>query len=283
MNAQALEKSFGNLRERWPNGWPGLPLVLQQCLRQLGCHSGIRLGARQRVMHRCMDEVAQCIEQDGRTREAAGEEPAYHNRLHMADTLVALTGLLLAQRAVDRSAAKKPSLQESVAMLAMLGHDFLHDGSVNTRPAELESRSVDCLRPWLQRNGVAEADQALMAQLILATDPAVVGACHDRVEDRTFSTRDPDCLVVLVQEADIMASTMPVIGPALTRQLATEWERLGPEQAGALLSASGRLKFLTESARFSSPASQQLGMNAIKSDEIRQLRDGRDNRRALAR
>ena len=35
MNAQALEKSFGNLRERWPNGWPGLPLVLQQCLRQL--------------------------------------------------------------------------------------------------------------------------------------------------------------------------------------------------------------------------------------------------------
>ena len=80
-----------------------------------------------------------------------------------------------------------------------------------------------------------------------------------------------------------MASTMPVIGPALTRQLATEWERLGPEQAGALLSASGRLKFLTESARFSSPASQQLGMNAIKSDEIRQLRDGSDNRRALAR
>lgn len=266
MTLQDLQTTFGNLRQAWPQGWPGLGRVLDSCLARLGAPASAPVVA-------CMHELADMIEADGQSRRARGAEPAYHNRLHMADTLVGLTVLLLESRRDEaaRGAARPASRGELLALLAMLGHDYLHDGSINRSPGELELRSADALVPVMQRHGLAAADRALVRELILRTDPSGVAASHQKLVGRRFATTDPDCLAVLVQEADILASSLPVPGLELTRSLAEEWERVDPPRARQVLTDAGRLGFLRFAALFSSPASERLGLNRLRQEQLAAL------------
>lgn len=270
MTFDDLQTTFRNLRQPWPQAWPGLALVLERCLGRLGHAPRKALAAEDRSIHACMQELAQLIEQDGQRRHALGQEPAYHNRLHMADALVALTSLLLLSRE-DEPSHTRPSHAEWVAMLAMLGHDYLHDGTINQSPSQLELRSADALAPLMARHGVAEADRSLVREFILLTDPTKVSASHQRIASRPFSITDPDCLAVLVQEADILASSLPDPGLELTRQLAREWLPVDEQRARQVLTQAGRLGFLRFGALFSSPASRRLGIPAIRADQLASL------------
>jgi len=267
----SLETSLANLRQRWSQPWPGLPLVFERCWQQLG-HAENHPNARTAALMALGRSITEAIESDGQRRAVLGCEPAYHNRLHMADTMVCLTVLLMAQRTVVNANPATTLRHERLALLAMLAHDLLHDGGVNRFPAEMESRSAHALLPVMQQHALSERDQHLVSHLILSTDAQAVRAAHERVADRPFSIDDVDCLTVLIQEADVLASTLPGTGLELTRCLAKEWERSNPAAAPGLITPAGRLHFLERAALFSSPASRRLGVQSVRQAEMEALR-----------
>ena len=271
MNIEELQATFISLRECWNVQWPGLPAVMTTCLLRLGHQSPFLMAPNTQSIHDCIQVVAQLIEQDGQVRASLNQEPAYHNRLHVANTLVALTTLLLLQRQFCGDSRSVPSHTEWMAMLTMVSHDLLHDGSVNIQKSQIEARSAQHLEPLMNEFGVTQSDQHIIKTIILSTDPTLVKACHEIIKNRPFCIEDVDCLTVLIQEADIMASTMPDVGPLLTKQLACEWSKTNCPGVHALNTLSGRIEFLRNGALFSSPASQLLGVDAVKAAQLLEL------------
>lgn len=265
----SLELSLRNLRDCWPEPWPGLALVFDRCVQRLGWSadgSSPRLQALTRAAH----AIAAEIERDGRARMQQGREPEYHNRLHIADTLVCMTHLLLAHRQA-RPAATVKADAEYLGLVVMLGHDFLHSGQVNRFPGELESLAVSQLQPILRQYGVQPEDIETIGHCILKTDPTGVRQSHELIVGRPFVLDDRDCLVVLVDEADILASTLPVTALSQTERLAHEWSLLSLPSAKTLLQPASRIYFLEKAALFSSPAANLLGINDFKQIELSEL------------
>lgn len=266
-----LAISLRNLRRPWPQGWPGLPLVFQRAWQQLDLGRP-RPGSRTHAWQVFGHSICAHIEQDGAQRHARHAEPAYHNRLHMADTLVSMTYLLKA--AVHAQVPGAASAQLAARALAiMASHDFLHPGGSNSQPAEFETRAVQDLQPWMHRAGLCEEDRQDLAYCILATDPSRVKAFHLDVRSRPFDLRQRDCLAVLVQEADILASTLPQTQEGLTQALSREWASTRPEAAGQLLLPENRLLFLEHAALFSSPAARLLGLDRVKVRQVSQIKN----------
>ena len=267
-----LHASLVRLRASWPNDWVGLPVIVADCLSRLGDRDGAPLSATARASRDAIARIAQVIEDDGLQRHRQGCEPPYHNRLHIADTLISMTALLLATRAAQqRVPDSRPSDAEWVLMLAMLAHDFGHPGKVNQFPGEIEQQSFCDVQPLLQAAGVPTQMIHLIAELILMTDPARVRPHHEAMQGRAFDLDDAGCMAILLQECDILASAMPDIGRGLTHQLASEWSPFSPAMAESLLRVRSRIHFLRHQALFSSPASQKLGLSDMTAAEIRQL------------
>ena len=264
-----LSLSLRNLRKTWPHAWPGLPLVFDRASQQLGLGSA-RKGT---VVSRWLAfgrAVSEHVEQDGIQRQAAGHEPAYHNRLHIADTLVCMTYLLKTSAALNVPGARHPAVM-AMALCIMVGHDFLHPGGSNAQPGEFEARAVQDLQPLMADAGLTFEDRQILAYCIMATDPTRVKGVHLQVRTRPYDLRQADCLTVLVQEADIMASTLPETSAGLTRSLSIEWAPKKPAAAEALLLPQNRLLFLEHAALFSSPAASCLGLDAVKLRQTRRI------------
>lgn len=267
-----LQREFLRLRGLWRDQWIGLPAVAAGCLAQLGHPRDAVPGPGERAIADCIAAVAQAIEDDGLSRSHAGNEPGYHNRLHIADTLSALACLLLLTRQeCGRPLDARPDHAEWLQVLAMLAHDFLHSGLVNQFPSQIELASVDALRPLMQAAGMADDDCRQAAELILMTDPARVREHHQRMSGTPFEPGSFACMAMLLQESDILASVMPGIGVELTHALAGEWSRFSETMARSLLSAGSRITFLREFARFSSPASRRLGVPEAIAAEVAAL------------
>jgi hypothetical protein len=272
MDLPYLTTTLKNLRDQWPHAWPGLGLVVRSALGQLGHRSHARLPARHQALHDCIFSVIQAIEADGVKRSAQQQEPAYHNRLHFSDTVVSLCVLLFNQRLVAGRPQSAPlSHAEWLCMLTMVSHDFMHNGRVNSCPSEIEALTVQALQPHMARHRVHKADQALVSGLILQTDPTFVASSHRNIQGLRFDVADPRCMLVLIQESDILASALPDTGDSLTQQLSREWSTVAPERAKALLPPEGRLMFLKHAALFSSPASRRLGVQAVIDQQIQAL------------
>ena len=269
--SQTLNVSLMNLRRSWPHGWPGMQAVVAGCFQRLDLDL-VPTDPAMLTCTRCIHDLSDWLERDGEERRRDGVEPAYHNRLHTADTMVSLTLLLQAQRQLSGRDPVASARHERLSLLAMLAHDLLHDGGVNQFEAQLESRSVQALTPLMQHHGLPGSDQAVVRHLILKTDAQAVPATHKQIAGRPFDLDDLECLTVLVQEADIMASTLPSTGPSLTHHLAEEWTRSNPSQARQLLTPAGRLRFLEHAALFSSPASQLLGAQTARQAQMDALR-----------
>ncbi len=271
--ALSLDATLRALREPWPDAWPGLPLVLQRCLDRLG-PVGTADRGRARAVVGCALEVAALVEADGSQRRVDLREPQYHNRLHIADTLVCMTHLLLAQRVAEGREAAPTRLEECIALMVMAGHDYLHTGMINRFPYELETRSVDSLRPVMKRHAVDARDEETIVHCILKTEPTQVKASLEAIQGRPFGLGDRDCLAVMVEEADILASTLPVTAAAQTQRLVEEWETANPAAAKNLQSPKARLYFLEHAALFSTPAARVLGVDEIKRGEIDSIKAG---------
>ena len=162
---------------------------------------------------------------------------------------------------------------EMLAMTAMLGHDLMHDGSINTYPEELESKSIHQLRPFLTEQRVNGQDIRLIEKLILMTDPAKVSLHHRSIKNIFFDIQVADCLGVLLQEADILASCFEDIGRVRTLLLAKEWSHRFPIESIRLTTPDGRLSFLKTNAQFSSPVSHILGIPELVREQIQSIQN----------
>jgi len=267
-----LRATYLNLQLAWPDKWPGLPIIFDQCVNQLGWELSAMSALPQTFsLYHCSKELAEFIEENGKSQFDKNQEPAYHSRLHIADTIVGLTALLLAQRSANDLDVPTQSHLEMLAMTAMLGHDLMHDGSINTYPEELETKSIHYLRPFLTEQHVPGQDIKLIEKIILMTDPAKVSLHHTSIKNIFFDIQVADCLGILLQEADILASCFEDIGRVRTSFLAKEWSHRFPSKSKLLITRQGRLNFLETNARFSSPASHILGIPEMVTTQIQSI------------
>lgn len=266
----SLELTLANLRQAWPDRWPGLEVVLERCWQQLDIDEAAVAPRTARLLS-WSRQVARCVELDGQRQAQDGAEPAYHSRLHIADALVSMTHLLLSLRQQHSTGAGVVHL-EGMCLAIMTGHDFMHPGGSNAWPGQFEQMAIEALHPLMRQVGLDASDQAILEQCILWTDPLCVKSTHQSARQRPFSLEDLQWMTVLVQEADILASTLPQTQQSLTEALSREWRGSNPEAAAKLLLPNSRMMFLEHAALFSSPAAQGLGLNEVKQQQIQALR-----------
>ena len=205
-------------------------------------------------------------------------EPAYHSRKHFQDVCIAMSLLLQQHPASFVQDSGNPwNLSKDDACLLLLcaiGHDFSHTGAVNQQPFELEKASIAKLKFTLRNSALPvpllQSVLAAMEPIILSTDPAYFDQLVDRSRQTLFLPSHQNCLSMLMIEADLMASVLPMKGAALAERLAVEWRNTNPEKADFVTSLKGRLAFLRQ-LRFISPLAKQLGLETIRFVEILRL------------
>lgn len=263
-----LEHALRALRQAWADEWPGLPTVVRSCLDHLGVDRRNRACA---VRIACLDQLARLVEADGAARACAGQELAYHNRLHIADTLVSLAALIRTQQEIESGAPMAAGALQIEAMIAMVAHDYLHDGTVNRYQGELEARSCVAVDSELARLRLPAGARARIRTWIMATDPVVIARQHERIRGRAFRSTQPSCLQALINEADILVSSLPAFAQSQTEALVSERISSGIPGAESLLSGDARRQFLERVAIFSSDASHHLGLARLRALQLEAL------------
>lgn len=258
-----LIQTLSHLRKAWPTDWPGLPVVLTSCMRQLWPTSLPREHDTAALLNAAL-VMANRIESITKT---AAYEPCYHNRLHTADALVSVCCMLQALRNTGHHV---PNEWAACLLLAVTSHDALHPGGANSYLQEFEQQSVQLLTHMSQESGVSAHWVNIAAHLILHTDPTLVAANHDKVSQKPF-VMNLDWAVVLMNEADILASATEEFGTPLGKALANEWQARDHPLHHVVGSDAGRLHFLS-SLRFSTPASETFHLPQSVSQQIKQLR-----------
>ena len=256
-----LHTSLGLLRESWTTQWVGLPFVVDACANFLNLTTstltadGVKLLAVAR-------ELARRIEADVK-RSPESKEPRYHNRLHFADVLTTVT----LQAAIESEHANLNDKQWQAALILIaIAHDLQHPGRVNHHVAEIEQLSVDALRPYLRKHAVPDAWIKHIEHVILSSDFSLVSENHKRVAELPFCWNE-DWAIVLINEADVMASVSEAFGSELGCALASEWALASLPMHSSVATNQGRLDFLTSTV-FSSHSATVLG---APSERLKQL------------
>ena len=243
--------TLARLREPWPSQWPGLAVVLDACSMQLW-HGKEPITDDAKHMLSLARAMTVLLEAHNAQLPT---EPHYHNRLHTADALVSLCGLL---RVLQTQGHGTPDNWMACLLLAVASHDVQHPGGANAFAQQLEHHSVQVFQQLAQSHHLAPEWINTVSELILRTDPTLVAGNHDRVAGKRF-VLDLDWATVLMNEADILASATERFGPELGRQLAQEWAWRELPTHAVVGTDAGRIHFLS-SLRFSSPASLAMGM-----------------------
>jgi hypothetical protein len=208
-------------------------------------------------------------------------EPAYHSRKHFQDVCLALTVLLSQPLASSQKSELHNPWAIShedvwVLLFCAIAHDFGHDGSTNKAPFQLETSSIEKARTFLSQSssepGLIEKLEAKIEPIILATDPSFLSSLLAKFTGPTANPSRIDCMSMLMVEADLLASVLPMRGKMLGKLLGQEWESSNPKAAASVASDQGRLKFL-EYVRFISPHAIMLKMDDIRNQSIEQLKD----------
>ena len=257
-----LCQTLTQLRNRWPLGWPGLPVVLNACVAKHWPNA--RPASPDAVT--VLDAALAMAEHMEVLARHSAYEPHYHNRLHTADALVSLAWLLHALQAQGYAVADDWA---ACLLLSVTSHDALHPGGANSHLQEFEWQSVQLLQRMATQHGVSAQWLDTASHLILHTDPALVAANHDKVKHHRFEMRK-DWAVVLMNEADILASATESFGPQLGHALASEWEYRQHPLHAVVGTDAGRLQFLS-ALRFSTPASMALHLPHDVAQQIANL------------
>ena len=253
-----------NLRTKWPNAWPGLPVVLNACIQRLWPHKRPEVGSTSHKLLQAALAMASHMEQ---VAQETNYEPLYHNRLHTAD---ALTAICLLIQALQKKNIVVDDEWAAAFLFAVISHDVLHPGGANGFVQEFEQRSAHEMRDIANGLNIDAVWTDRVSELILHTDPTLVGANHDRVKDTHFEM-NLDWACVLINEADILASATSIYGPELGQALAQEWALKNHPLHQVVGTPQGRLQFLS-SLRFSSPAAERFGMANHVAEQITSLR-----------
>ncbi len=204
--------------------------------------------------------------------------PAYHSKKHMMDVCLMLSYILMQEEGTQKNVSNNSpwmtsSTEKWQLLLAAAAHDLGHTGLMNSTPYEIEQQSLDLLAALFMSTG---ADPVLAKDIlksiepwILATDHAQYSALLERVSQ--FELKHVDCLAMLLVEADLASSVLPVRGKLLTDRLSDEWAKPYPEKSIALRNQVGYLSFLA-SLQFVSPHSAHAGISTILKNSLSQLR-----------
>ena len=209
-------------------------------------------------------------------------EPAYHSRKHFQDVCLALTALLdqpiKTLQKYDFLDSWDISKEEAwVLLFCAVAHDFGHNGSTNKTPLELEKSSIENTRIFLSQCTVnPTAIKELLAMqiepIILATDLSILSSLLVNFNGPSAKPNKTDSLCMLMVEADLLASALPMRGEIIGKQLGQEWESSDPNAAALVTSKQGRLNFLKH-IRFISPHAMMLKMEDIRKKSIEELKD----------
>jgi len=206
-------------------------------------------------------------------------EPAYHSRRHFKDVCLMISYLLMQEsgKLFEQPASNLwvTSPQEKwLLLLAAIAHDFHHPGLINRIPYEIEKNSLTVLGQFLsQKNMDCDLKNLVMDRLypwVMATDPAVYAQLLTKVSGDDVSHEN--CLAMLLVEADLFASSLPIKGQILATRLAKEWRVNNPDGANAVDGIEGRLTFLRK-IRFISPYAIAVGAEKMRLSSINKLED----------
>jgi len=261
---ECLEDSYGVIRESWLGNWLGMPYLLQECLRFLNLHEN-NLSEEARSMLSAAKSVALEIERQAQSLPNF-TEPKYHNRMHFADAITSMSVQLAIL--VERHGKANQNWM-ACAMLTCIAHDFLHPGKVNLIESEIEKQSFNLLKPILSFHTIPKEWQKVIETAIVRSDFSIVHHNHASVTGKNFQW-DLDWLCVLLNEADVMASTSAKYGPSLGESLAQEWQLIDFPLHSSVASLEGRKAFLKQLI-FSSPSSYVLRLSERISVEILNL------------
>lgn len=256
-----LDKSFSFLRHSWSNQWVGLPSLLNRCVDFLGLSaSSLTVDARQLLL--TARAVAHSIEYQY-DRGLIKLEPKYHNRLHTADVLTAMSVLIAIQSNIQNNLDKE---WVACALLSAIGHDFDHSGNVNQFESEIELKTIQKLQPLISSHKLPRKWCNALESAILKSDFALVQKNHELVKGKAFKC-DQDWLNVYLNEADVIASSTAKFGPQLGHSLAEEWRLIDLPAYKSVSTDTGRKAFLKQ-LEFSSGASRLLKINAKIAEEL---------------
>jgi len=181
---------------------------------------------------------------------APGHEPAYHDRYHQAEATIA-AGWLAGEA---RRAGLLEPRHAGLCVLALAGHDLLHDGNAAAPPGTLERRSAEATAELTA--ALPAAERAEITRLILLTDPAV--------------PPPPDLAGRLVREADLFASLTPWLGWRLSEALEREWAAAGIDAMAPIASHAGRYALLSLLPPMT-PSAVSLGLEAARGLQLAAL------------
>ena len=205
------------------------------------------------------------------------KEPPYHSRSHFKDVCLGVSILLLNQPEDMSSGSRLKNEDVWILLLSAIGHDFGHNGAVNSYPFEIELRSIEYINQLLMASElpISFTNRLIdrMRPIILATEPTCLKVALDTFikdqDSKTFSL--VNYMSVLMIEADLMASTLPAYGEILTQKLSNEWMMENPENAIFITTRKGRLNFLN-SFQFVSPPAQHIGLETMRKKIVGRLK-----------
>jgi 3'5'-cyclic nucleotide phosphodiesterase len=205
------------------------------------------------------------------------QEPAFHSKKHMIDVCLMLSYLLRNEESQQNkpiSQAWETSLTEKwQLLLAAAAHDLGHPGLINNTPHEIEQQSLDILKAILN---TAQIEPRLMSNILDSVAPWILATDHGQYKAllERLAIHPPehvDCLAMLLVEADLASSVLPVRGKLLAGRLSDEWSGPYPEKSIALRNQVGYLSFL-DSLQFVSPQADSAGIPQILNNSLIQLR-----------
>ena len=189
-------------------------------------------------------------------------EPPYHNLEHAREVFAALL-LFFSQEENSKLSKTWPLFnnhEKLLLLIAALGHDFMHPGRKNKFEAEIEEFSAIKIKSIMLDHSIASADIDMVYHMILATDASAVNKNHD-----LFLDEDTELILfverakIILSEADIFASLLPVHGLQLGLNLMHELKLTKTNNCFSLANLKFRLSFL-KSVRLSSPYSNVLSL-----------------------
>ena len=192
-------------------------------------------------------------------------EPSYHSRKHFIEVCLS-THLLVLQNDSIRDQNYNWFLSPDECwylLLSAMAHDVGHLGRPNHSAYEQEMLAIDHLERFLDTKCLTNQSicKAITKHIILATEPRDRNSLISRVQSSNILSSE-DKLGMLMVEADLLASILPIKGVELGIKLSNEIMPQDEALANFIKSSKGRLSFL-KSVAFLSAQSHLLGLDQI--------------------
>lgn len=254
--AEHLLTDFQRVRQE---NTPLPEVVLETLQKTLGPCSEMLL---ELPLGKALMRLSQAVQDD---TDAQPDKLDYHNIAHFREAVMAVGHL----SALEFEGQKACPHFVVLSMMAMVGHDFKHDGTSNTPGKSLEAMAWQACEPHLE--GVHEKDMDALEAIILGTDPTKLNEHRTRYAQPGVSPEAIDRLRLLACEADLTPSLMPGHGVAMGKLFAAELSSSGVdslETLGKTISTwESRLGFLRHATPISA-AADKFGLAQMHTTQL---------------